>query len=328
MKKSKRLLLIAQELLPTIQYVLGYWIWVWAIRLLALSLITYSLVAPSSSPTQESTTPVPKFQDISDAFRSNEVSLMGLSAGLFLFFLFSLKPQSDRGSTDFGTLPTLRQEVEHRFMPGFAAGAALAGMLAILMNLFGGYQYLGTFIRLSEAPIEIANIGLRMCALILLAISEEWIFRRSLGEALAEFQKRLLPNLSTPIELGPQVIAILYCVTKSFQFELGWMHLLSLYLISLSLSYRTVLHGSFFNGAGFWAAALVVFQPLLSLPIFGNEFSGVLLLKFESHSPALGTLAPWSRLAFGGAGGPLASVAFQLLVLFDCAVSSWRIRRR
>jgi hypothetical protein len=72
-------------------------------------------------------------------------------------------------------------------------------------------------------------------------------------------------------------------------------------------------------GAGFWAALLVVFHPLLGLPVFGNDFSGLFLVKYQAlPGEQEGTISTL-RFLSGGPGGPISAFALQLLLLLDIA---------
>ena len=90
--------------------------------------------------------------------------------------------------------------------------------------------------------------------------------------------------------------------------------------------------------AGFWSALLIVFQPILSLPILGHDFSGWVLIKYqaivpEAASDSFNIIEPAStygdtiRFITGGAGGPLASFAFQLLLIFDILRGAIRYKK-
>jgi uncharacterized membrane protein YhaH (DUF805 family) len=105
-------------------------------------------------------------------------------------------------------------------------------------------------------------------------------------------------------------ISVAYAAIKFIQFELGWMHLLTLFLLSITLSVRQLNDRNFTRGAGFWCGLLVLFQPVFSLPLLGNDFSGIFLVKYQAPSTAL-------RLFSGGEGGPLAGFAFQFLLLIE-----------
>lgn len=275
----------------------AYALWVLIFKLLTLSFITYFTISPTSH-----------FQDISDAFSSNEVSLMGLSAFIFISLLHGLNPMT---STSLAEIIT-RERIERSFLPGFVQGAFFAGGMILAFLLSGVYRYLGYFIQLNEAPLELANVVLRMASLGALAYCEEFIFRHKLPRLLRSH----LPEL-----VMAHGISVAYCIIKLLQFNLGIMHLVSLYLVSLSLFYRGKNEGQFSKGAGFWAAILVVFQPLLSLPIFGNDFSGILLVKYQSlfgaGFGAATSSGPAIRLITGGTGGPVSGLAFQLLLILD-----------
>jgi hypothetical protein len=105
------------------------------------------------------------------------------------------------------------------------------------------------------------------------------------------------------------------------------MHLVTLFLASLALFTRSISEGDFTRGAGFWAAILIVFHPLLSLPILGNEFSGALLIKYESVASAVDTASATHRFLTGGLGGPISSFAFQLVLILDIVRSILRQKK-
>ena len=178
-----------------------------------------------------------------------------------------------------------------------------------------------------------------MIALAALVYCEEYLFRYKVASYLKD-----LPFLWSAFWT-----ALLFCLVKLIQFDLGLMHLVTLFLLSINLSFRAwkPAPGGFARSAGFWAAILIIFHPLLSLPIFGNDFSGALLVRYQpitqgTTPPTLGTLTgqtpqPVSgsvppsdtvsalthspsrsiRLFSGGAAGPLASFIFQLFLILD-----------
>jgi hypothetical protein len=306
-RRRRKLISKLQWLPAPFVFITTYWFWVVGVRLLTLTLITYFIISPTS-----------RFQDISDAFSSNEVSLMGLSALFYTGLLYGLNPLTQTTLSEIVS----REKIEKQFLPGFIQGAILSGGIIILFVVAGVYRHLGYYIPLEEAPIELANIILRMATLAILAYCEEFIFRHKFSNFLIKH----LPQLA-----AFNITALVYCVTKCFQFNLGVMHTITLYLISIALSYRcfSSAQNQFAKGAGFWAAVLIVFQPILSLPIFGNDFSGILLIKYQTTASGilpqsqtlwqsgLGNTIPLNRFLSGGIGGPLASFIFQLLLILD-----------
>jgi hypothetical protein len=69
----------------------------------------------------------------------------------------------------------------------------------------------------------------------------------------------------------------------------------------------------------------------MSLPVFGNDFGGLILIKYQQISSALGSLgnpdSETTRFFSGGVGGPLASFAFQILMVFDIARNALRYKK-
>jgi len=284
-------------------FALIYGAWILSFRLLTLTFIAYSTISPTSH-----------FQDMSDAFSSNEISIISLAAVLFVGLLCSLSPLTSTSLSDIVS----QNRIERGFLPGFLYGALFSCSLVLVFILLGIYRYLGYYIQLNEAPIELVNILLRMIALVAFVYCEEFLFRKKILKAF----RGHLPDFTRA-----NLAALLYCGVKLLQFDIGIMHCFSLYLVSIVLFYLARKEGQFARGAGFWAAILVVFHPLLSLPIFGNDFSGILLLKvqpiaFSQNSQNLSQNLSdqwnaWIRFLTGGAGGPLASFAFQSLLILS-----------
>lgn len=303
-------------LIKPILFISFYGFWVWAIRLLTLTLITYFTISPTSH-----------FQDISDSFSSNEVSLMGLASLLFVALLCGLNPLTSTSVSEVIS----RERIEKGFLPGFVQGTFFAGGMLLAFLLTQVYRYLGYFIPLDEAPLELVNVLLRMAALGALAYCEEFIFHYKISKYLEGY----LSNTAIAVLIG-----ISYCSVKLLQFDLGTMHLITLFLVSVSLYFRAQDESQFARGAGFWAAILILFHPLLSLPIFGNNFSGILLIKYQNiapthlynHSHDYFTSTPTSdsiiRILTGGAGGPLSSFAFQLLLILDIGRNTFRRKKK
>ena len=277
-----------------------YALWVTLFRLLTLTLITYFSISPTT-----------RFQDISDVFGSNEVTIMGLASLTFMILIHEVHLVSTQSLTSVFN----RRNIETRFLPGFVQGCIFGGGIVVAFLLTGNYRYLGSFIQAGEAPLEVAGIFLKILALASLAFCEEFIFRNQIARYASTFLSR---NLSAVLT------GLIYCSIKLLQFDLGISQLFTLFLLSLSLFYRAKRDGTFARPAGFWAGILILFHPILSLPVFGNDFAGVLLLKLQVNlsNPLLtpgiiGETSQMTRILTGGAGGPLSSAIFQLLLLLD-----------
>jgi hypothetical protein len=302
-------------------WITAYASWVTVLRLLVLTFVTYFVMTGAAAHNA-------KFEDISEAFGSNELTLVGLSAVVFLVILRLLNPITSTTTEEIFT----PQRIERAFLPGFFHGA-LVGSGLILAFLFSGlYRYLGFIIQFEDAHLTLPGVLIRTAAILAWVYCEEFVFRGKILRYASAFPFAFSsdPHRARRVAQGVAIVAtaLVYCGVKYLQFDLGWMHLATLFLVSISLSLRALADGDFAVGAGFWAAILIVFHPILSLPIFGNEFSGIVLVKPQSGID----LDPDSQLAMarffgGGAGGPLSSFAFQLLLILDIVRGILRIRR-
>ena len=201
-----------------------------------------------------------------------------------------------------------RKRIEREFFPGFLQGTLLGGALILIYILTGTMRSLGSQIQLGEAPLRIATILFRMTVLCVFAYAESWIFFHQIPKQV----KRRLPEL-----VLANGLAVLYCGIKVLQFDLDGMQVVTLYLVAILLFYRMRQEDSFARGAGYWAGLLVLFSPLLSLPLFGNEFQGILWLKVQI--PILEN--KYTHVLTGGVGGPISSFALQLLLIMTLSRS-------
>ena len=287
----------------------AYLVWTVFFRLLTLSFITYFLRASTSH-----------FQEISEVYSSNEITLVGLCSLAFLALMLSFGPLSGTYKREVFT----PERIEKKFFPGFIHGAVLASGVVLAFLLSGRYGYLGFYIRMDEALLAITNVIIRVFSLAVMVYSEEYIFRHRILGNLSRFGRSLV-SVNDRRKLSPYftdlgaivVTAALYCLIKAVQFEIGISHLLTLLLVSIAVGLRTLFDQDFALGAGFWAAILFVFHPLLSLPVLGNEFSGVVLIKFLGTQAELQGESVTARFLTGGVGGPISSFAFQLVLLLD-----------
>jgi hypothetical protein len=257
----------------------SYAIWTLLFRLLGLTFIIYFLTHTSGKAVL--------FDEVNETFSAHELSLVGFSALVFALLFKGFAPLWGASEVKLCSWPEIRKG----FAPGFFQGALLALALVSAFLLAGTFRYVGFFVQLEEAPLAILGILIRTLSLVAFCYFEEWIFRKKVFDFLMtnspnepEFlsPERIWPAL---VKLG--ILSIAYCLIKWMQFELGWMHLLTLFLLSTFLSLRQLNDGTFSRGAGFWCGMLVVFQPICSLPILGNDFSGIFLVKYQEHSSSV-----------------------------------------
>ncbi len=233
---------------------------------------------------------------------SHANNLTTLSLGVF-FYVYLLKKMNPFSSLTFSEIFTSFR-FEHRFLPGFFRGVTLSLGLVLLFLLCGFYQYFGYIIHFDEALGDLVRVFCRVLLLVIFVYLEEFIFRRKILNRIkkdfSDFWAIFLTSL-------------LYCGVKIYQFDLGVMSLMSLFLVSLYLGLRSLEDEDFSSGAGLFCGLLIVFQVLLSLPVLGHEFQGIVLVKYHFASVvSLQGISPEAaRLISGGAGGPLSSFVFQ-----------------
>jgi hypothetical protein len=295
-------------------FVLLYSGWVSVFRLVVLTLVTYFLSAGSLGSRGAGESPQVKFEEISEAFAANEITLMGLCAFFFVLFIRSFNPLTSTSTVEIVT----PERLERRFLPGFLHGSVLASGMVLAFLLSGLHRYIGLFFQFEDSFLSFLSITVRLVAIVLLVYCEEFIFRHKIVRHLRGKRE---PTLGS--DLGVALIAgLLFCAIKQMQFDLGWMQTFTLLLLSLSVALRTFIDGDFGRGAGFLTALLLVFHPLLSLPIFGDDFSGVILIKPQAEMEQL------TRVFTGGIGGPLSSLALQLLLVLDILKGTLRYREQ
>jgi hypothetical protein len=286
-------------------FVLLYGAWVSVFRLVVLTLVTYFLTASAPAPTsaQGDLPQLPKFEEISDVFSANEITLMGICSLCFVFLIRAFNPLTSTTTSEIVT----PERLERRFLPGFLHGSVLASGMVLAFLLSGLHQYIGFFFQFEDSWLSLISILVRMTALVLLVYCEEFLFRHKITKHLRGTRES---TLASDLFVAA-VTGFLFCLIKRMQFDLGWMQTLTLFLLSISLALRTFIDQDFGRGAGFLTALLVVFHPLLGLPIFGDEFAGVILIKPKADMENI------ARVFTGGLGGPLSSLALQLLLVLD-----------
>jgi hypothetical protein len=277
--------------------VLAYLSWNAAFRLVILSLVTY-FMARSGSTSGE----------ISETTNTNLILVSGLASLSFLFVLTQLNPIATVSRSEIIT----EHLVEYRFYPAFLRGAVFACIFAFAGLAGGYYHYVGFFIQSDTPGIAILGLLFRAVSILFMVYVDEFVFRA-----------RFLTHIRDGAHPARSIIlcALFYTLSKLLEFHLGWAHLITLALLGTALSLRSFLHRNFAEGAGILAGFLMVAHCGFSLPIFGNESHGILLLRYNFR---LDLDAPTIRFLTGGLGGPLSSIVIQSLLLFDICGNLYR----
>lgn len=279
---------------------LSYLGWNSAFRLIVLSLVVYFMARSGAA-----------FPEISETTNKNQILVVGIGCLGFLIFLTQMNPIATVARTEIIT----GNLIETQFYPAFLRGAVFACAFAFVGLVTGYYQYVGFFVQ-SDAP-GVAAFGLlfRAISILLMVYIDEFVFR---GRFIAHLRDQSHP-IRTII-----LCALIYSLSKQMLFHLGVAHLLTLALLGTALSLRSYMHRGFAEGAGLLAGLLITAHCGFSLPIFGNEAQGIILLRYNIQ---LDIDAPIIRFLTGGLGGPLSSIAFQSILLFDIITNAFREKK-
>lgn len=279
---------------------LSYLGWNAAFRLIVLSLAVYFMARSGSL-----------FPEISETTNKNQILVVGIGCLGFLFLLTQMNPIATVSRTEIIT----GNLIETQFYPAFLRGAVIACLFAFVGLVAGYYRYVGFFVQSDAPALAIFGLLFRAISILLMVYIDEFVFR---GRFMTHLREQTHP-LRTII-----LCALFYSLSKQMLFHLGFAHLLTLGLLGTALSLRSYLHRGFAEGAGLLAGFLVIAHCGFSLPIFGNEAQGIILLRYDIQWDID---APMIRFLTGGLGGPLSSVALQALILFDITTNAFREKK-
>lgn len=242
--------------------------------------------------------------DIGEEFTRLELLEAACAALLFTLIYGLFYPITAHSLREIFSLKRLRT----RFLPGVAQGLILGGTVIFVFVVAGSYEYLGFFTHLGETSNSLAGIAFRILGLMSWVYCEEFFFRHKFFQLLGY---RLFPWI--PIVLS----ALLSMAFRWFQFDIDPIQAGTLFLAYIWLAFRSYTEREFSMGAGLWCGLLILLHPILGLPIFGIETTGMFLFQFFPHFTSGISLATETvQLLTGALSGPLSGIIFQFLFLF------------
>ncbi len=270
----------------------GYVLACWATRLVFITMAAYFLISTTS--------PV---QDMGDVVRANGVQTFGLAAMLYITALQFLYPLTSTTWRD--VLP--RQDLRTYFPTGMATGAVLSAAMLVGATLGGYYSILGFYTKIDELVVAlVANLFFLSC-LFALCVVEEYVLRGRIEPYL----QGLLSRERVPVHLRKPAAAVgvmvLFVLLKNLQFDLEPLEALNMMLLSFCLSRAKADTGSHLASAGFAAGLFAFSHSLCSLPLFGQDVAGMVLVR-ATEEKGLGTLLA------GGPQGPENGLLLTLLL--------------
>jgi hypothetical protein len=269
-------------------WILFYALWMKIVHLFNLTVVTFFTASSSAH-----------LQDIAD-------TLSRLHSAVFAAFSFVCGISLLRPWASDKNITLSFSELKKHFLPSWLQGAFLGFGLVAGLLLSHKYQYLEFFTQLEstpeEAPLALAAILTRAFVLLVFCYCETYFFFQKLKTCFSQ---------ETSPWIQASCIISAYCGIKYLQFDLGISQGISLFCIAIALFLRSQIHT--LKASGFLTGILVVFHPLCSLPILGNECSGLFFLQVAPWD----TLTPWIRKCIGASEGPLSGWLFQVLIVFD-----------
>ncbi len=279
---------------------LAYLSWNAAFRLIVLSVMTYFMARSGST-----------FGEISETSNTNLILVCGIASLSFLFVLTQLNPIATVSRSEIIT----GHLIEHQFYPAFLRGAVFACVFAFVGLVGGYYHYVGFFVQSDAPAVAVLGLAFRAVSILFMVYVDEFIFR-----------SRFMIHIRDGAHPVRTIVlcALFYTLSKSLEFHLGWAHQVTLALLGTALSLRAYLHRNFAEGAGLLAGFLMIAHCAFSLPIFGNESQGIILLRYDFR---LDVDVPTIRFLTGGLGGPLSSVVIQAVILGDILRNIYRQKK-
>lgn len=259
------------------------------VRILFVSFLTYISIAPGT-----------KLGDLSDSLSNHELTISSLGALIFILGSIALYPLVILPRSKF----LQRGFFYPYFFRSFTQGAWLALVFCVVFLILGTYRYLGFFIHYEGAPLALLALIMRLGFLLALIYCDEYFFREQL---LGRFVNSNRVSTTTAVILT----SLLFVLLRAIQFDLGWMHAMTLFLLGIQLARFRIEHQSFVQGAGWMSGLLVIIHVFFGLPIYGVEFPGVLLLKYAEPLNS----SRIDILLTGGGGGPLSSILLQVYLI-------------
>lgn len=270
----------------------GYVVVCWLTRLVFITLVTYFYLQNHSP-----------LQDVGDVVRANQVLIYGLAAAFFVAALQMLYPLTSTRWND--VVP--QKELKPSYVPGLTTGAVVAAALLLGTSLGGYYTFLGFYIKFDEVLPSFLSILFFCASLLSFTLVEEFIFRGRLEPLL----DRVLARDQIPARFRKPLVlacaAALYVIVKDLQFGLEPLEAVNMALFSLALSKVKQETGSSLASGGFAAGFLICAHAFCSLPLFGQDVAGLILVRAPEDKG-------FSALLSGGSQGPENGLVLSVLL--------------
>ncbi len=259
------------------------------VRLIFLSVVAFTLIQVPERVGSN------MLQKIGDVFRANEVLTYGAAALIFVVLLHSFHPLTKTRLKDVFDMPALRKHFSSN-----ALHALILTLVFIFGTMLGGYMgYLGVYLTFSEVLASVFSTLLFGTSLFILAVVEEFLFRRALEPKLTE-------NASPIMTMA--VSSAVYLAVKALQFDMPFLGFLNFFLLNIKLSTIALHEKSPMASASFLGVFFFIAHVFFGLPFMGQDMPGLFLLRGTSDE-GMGSLLS------GGQNGPECGLVFTVLLI-------------
>ena len=296
LQKYSFLVTLTKESLP-FTFFLAYLTWIVIFKFLSLSLITYFFVVLTSPNSVE-------LKEISETLNLFEIPILGLASFLFVVFLDGFKTKYNAKNLT----PSFTKERTNFFL-GFLRGLFFATSFVLFCIFTNHYQYEGSFYYLFNTPLFFITFVFQIIGVGLLCYCEETLFR-----------KKILLSFSNSISFLPKIIfcSVFFCLIKVIQFDLQFLQVLTLFLVSVLLSIKSFNNSTFDFNTGLLCGLIICWSTLFGLPVFNTDFSGILPITINHDIVSPSGIEDYYSFLSGGKHGPLSSNLLQLTMIILC----------
>ncbi|MGE4234243.1 MAG: hypothetical protein AB7F43_13015 [Bacteriovoracia bacterium] len=273
---------------------LGYLMCFWFLRLIFLTIVTYSMVRTHEF-----------IQKVGDFARSNLIPTYGIAALLFIGILHMLYPLSTTSVSKIFQISTFRKNFAQNAFSGTILGIVLVAVLLVSGHL----QYLGVYVQMDELVFTFLSILFFSLSIILITIVEEYILRENI-EKLVNY----------PLWVAPILSSFCFLVIKWNQFELHWVEALNFVLINLVCSRMR----SYVSSSIFIFSFLLVLHILFGLPFLGLDIPGIILFHFVPSQVPVDSMT-W--IDWSSSRGPESNLIFTTLLIVYLYLPQFRSQK-
>lgn len=202
----------------------------------------------------------------------------------------------------------LDRHTKEELIRGATSGFLAALVYLVIFTVSRQVSFLGTLITSSVGTPVFPLFFLDTVSLLVLVVSDEFLFRHKLLRGLLAHAG---PNAAVLIT------SALYVAGKHLQFTLAPVDYLNLLCLNIALGFFYLKSGKCHRGLGFLVLLLGTLHPLAGLPLWAQESPSFFLFK-ESHRA--------TPILSGGVTGPLGGLGlFSILLVFTIAANyAWK----